>query len=40
MQRRKGTEWHMSKRLKRHSKRGESSTRSGEPESAAREGGS
>jgi len=39
MQRRKGAERCTSKRLERHSKGGESSAWSGEPESVAREGG-
>ena len=40
MQRKRGAEQHASKRLKRHSKRGESSTWSGELESTAKEGSS
>ena len=40
MQRKRGAEWHASKRLERHSKGGESGAQSGEPESTAREGGS
>ena len=40
MQRKRGAEWRVNKRLERHSKGGESGAQSGEPESTAREGGS